>query len=91
MKTYPEDLFESIEFDLVKQAVAKRAVTEFARERISGLKPSTDYSAVTQDLQQVHEVLGLYQSDLPIPALASADIKPFMLRLKIQGASLDGP
>tara|TARA_B100002019_G_scaffold231511_1_gene205185 strand:- start:1798 stop:4347 length:2550 start_codon:yes stop_codon:yes gene_type:complete len=91
LKTYPEDLFESIEFDLVKQAVAKRAVTEFARERISGLKPSTDYSAVTQDLQQVHEVLGLYQSDLPIPALASADIKPFMLRLKIQGASLDGP
>ena len=91
LKTYPEDLFESIEFDLVKQAVAKRAVTEFARERISGLKPSTDYSAVTQELQQVHEVLGLYQSDLPIPALASADIKPFMLRLKIQGASLDGP
>ena len=91
MKTYPEDLFESIEFDIVKQAVAKRAVTERAQERISELKPSTDYGAVTQDLQQVHEVLGLYQSDFLVPALASADIKPFLLRLKIQGASLDGP
>ena len=91
MKTYPKDLFESIEFDLVKQAVAKRAVTELARERISELKPSADYGAVTQDLQEVHEVLGLYQSDFPVPALASADIKPFLLRLKIQGASLDGP
>ena len=91
MKTYPEDLFESIEFDLVKQAVAKRAVTERARERISELKPSADYGAVTQDLQEVHEVLGLYQSGFPVPALASADIKPFLLRLKIQGASLDGP
>jgi dsDNA-specific endonuclease/ATPase MutS2 len=50
LKTYPEDLFESIEFDLVKQAVAKRAVTERARERISELKPSADYGAVTQDL-----------------------------------------
>ena len=91
MKTYPEDLFESIEFDIVKQAVAKRAVTKRAQERISELKPSTDYGAVTQDLQQVHEVLGLYQSDFLVPALASADIKPFLLRLKIQGASLDGP
>ena len=91
MKTYPEDLFESIEFDLVKQAVAKRAVTEHARERISELKPSADYGAVTQDLQEVNEVLGLYQSGFPVPALASADIKPFLLRLKIQGASLDGP
>jgi len=91
LKTYPEDLFESIEFDLVKQAVAKRAVTERARERISELKPSADYGAVTQDLQEVHEVLGLYQSGFAVPALASADIKPFLLRLKIQGASLDGP
>jgi len=90
LKTYPKDLFESIEFDLVKHAVAKRAVTELARERISELKPSADYGAVTQDLQEVHEVLGLYQSDFPVPALASADIKPFLLRLKIQGASLDG-
>ena len=91
MKTYPDDLFESIEFDLVKQAVAKRAVTERARERIHGLKPSADFAATTADLQEVHEVLGLYQSDFPVPALASADIKPFLLRLKIQGASLDGP
>jgi dsDNA-specific endonuclease/ATPase MutS2 len=43
LKTYPEDLFESIEFDLVKQAVSKRAVTERARERIQGLKPSSDF------------------------------------------------
>ena len=91
MKTYPDDLFESIEFDLVKQAVAKRAVTERARERINGLKPSADFAATTADLQEVHEVLGLYQSDFPVPALASADIKPFLLRLKIQGASLEGP
>ena len=90
MNTYPEDLFESIEFDLVKKAVSKRAVTERARERISGLKPSSDYAVATRDLQEVHEVLGLYLSDLGVPALASEDIKPFLLRLKIQGASLEG-
>ena len=90
MNTYPEDLFESIEFDLVKRAVSKRAVTERARARISGLKPSSDYAVATRDLQEVHEVLGLYLSDLGVPALASEDIKPFLLRLKIQGASLEG-
>ena len=90
MNTYPEDLFESIEFDLVKQAVAKRAVTQRARERLTGLKPSNDYGAAVMDLQEVHEVLGLYQSDFAVPALASEDIKPFLLRLKIQGATLEG-
>mgnify|MGYP006097740961 FL=1 len=90
MKTYPEDLFESIEFDLVKQAVAKRAVTERARERIQSLKPSSDFVITTGDLQEVHEILGLYQSDFAVPALAAEDIKPFLLRLKIQGATLEG-
>ena len=90
MNTYPEDLFESIEFDLVKKAVSKRAVTERARARISELKPSSDYAVATRDLQEVHELLGLYLSDLGVPALASDDIKPFLLRLKIQGASLEG-
>jgi dsDNA-specific endonuclease/ATPase MutS2 len=59
LNTYPEDLFESIEFDLVKKAVASRAVTERARERVHLLKPSSDFKAVTRDLQEVHEVLGL--------------------------------
>jgi len=90
LNTYPEDLFESIEFDLVKKAVSKRAVTERARARISELKPSSDYAVATRDLQEVHELLGLYLSDLGVPALASDDIKPFLLRLKIQGASLEG-
>ena len=90
MKTYPEDLFESIEFDLVKQAVSKRAVTERARERIQSLKPSSDFVITTGDLQEVHEILGLYQSDFAVPALAAEDIKPFLLRLKIQGATLEG-
>ena len=90
MNTYPEDLFESIEFDLVKKAVASRAVTERARERVHLLKPSSDFKAVTRDLQEVHEVLGLYHSEFPVPALASEDIKPFLLRLKIQGATLEG-
>jgi DNA mismatch repair protein MutS2 len=90
LNTYPEDLFESIEFDLVKQAIIKRAVSERARERIAGLRPSSDYAVVLRDLQEVHEVLGLYQSDFGVPALASEDIKPFLLRLKIQGATLEG-
>ena len=90
MKTYPEDLFESIEFDLVKQAVSKRAVTERARDRIQSLKPSSDFVIATNDLQEVHEILGLYQSDFAVPALAAEDIKPFLLRLKIQGATLEG-
>jgi len=90
LKTYPEDLFESIEFDLVKQAVSKRAVTERARERIQSLKPSSDFVITTGDLQEVHEILGLYQSDFAVPALAAEDIKPFLLRLKIQGATLEG-
>lgn len=90
MNTYPEDLFESIEFDLVKKAVASRAVTERARERVRLLKPSSDFKAVTRDLQEVHEVLGLYHSEFPVPALASEDIKPFLVRLKIQGATLEG-
>ena len=90
MNTYPEDLFESIEFDLVKKAVASRAVTERARERVHLLKPSSDFKAVTRDLQEVHEVLGLYHSEFPVPALASEDIKPFLVRLKIQGATLEG-
>ena len=90
MNTYPEDLFESIEFDLVKKAVASRAVTERARERVHLLKPSSDFKAVTRDLQEVHEVLGLYHSEFLVPALASEDIKPFLVRLKIQGAILEG-
>ena len=88
MNTYPEDLFESIEFDLVKKAVAKRAVTERARVRINELKPSSDFKVATRDLQEVHEILGLYLSEFPVPALASEDIKPFLVRLKIQGATL---
>ena len=90
MNTYPEDLFKSIEFDLVKKAVATRAVTERARERVHLLKPSNDFKAVSRDLQEVHEVLGLYHSDFPVPALAAEDIKPFLIRLKIQGATLEG-
>lgn len=90
MNTYPEDLFESIEFDLVKRAVAKFAVTQRAQERIEALKPSADFQTALADLHEVNELVGLYQSDFPVPALASEDIKPFLLRLKIQGATLEG-
>jgi DNA mismatch repair protein MutS2 len=90
LNTYPDDLFESIEFDLVRGAVAKRAVTERARERVLSLKPNNDFQSVLADLLEVNEVLGLYQSDFAVPALAAEDIKPFLLRLKIQGATLEG-
>ena len=90
MNTYPDDLFESIEFDLVKAAVAKRAVTARGQERILQLKPSSDFQTAVADLSEVNDVLGLYQSDFSLPALASEDIKPFLLRLKIQGATLEG-
>ena len=70
--------------------MAKRAVTERARVRINELKPSSDFKVATRDLQEVHEILGLYLSEFPVPALASEDIKPFLVRLKIQGATLEG-
>ena len=70
--------------------MAKRAVTERARVRINELKPSSDFKVATRDLQEVHEILGLYLSEFPVPALAAEDIKPFLVRLKIQGATLEG-
>ena len=90
MKTYPDNLFESIEFDLVRADVAAYAHTAKAKKRLMELQPSQNFGAVSTALTEVNELLGLLQSEQSLPALAAEDVRPHLLRLKIKGAALEG-
>jgi DNA mismatch repair protein MutS2 len=88
LKIYPENLTEQIEFDIVKQQVAKLAVSSQARLQLQNLMPVSDFRAISEELLLVNEMLSIYQSGQHVPAIATADITEALSLLRIERAVL---
>lgn len=89
MNTYPDALFTELEFDVIRQRLAAKAVTSKARERLQKLRPFGNAPQAQKALVEVNEVLALYQNQTPIPALAAAEVDALLLRLKVRNAQLE--
>ena len=88
MKVFPENLAESIEFDIVKEHVSKYAVTPTARQDLLNLQPVADFEAIKEELDLVNEMLAIYESGRSVPALAAADISQPIALFRISNAML---
>lgn len=89
MKTFPNTLFSELEFDVVRQRMAQKAVTEAAQKRLQNLTPFAHFVDAQEALTEVNELLSLYQTETPIPALSSTEVDTLLLRLKAKNAILE--
>lgn len=88
MKIYPNTLLAEVEFDFIRQRVAKYAVTAAAQSRLLHLLPFDGFDDAQSALIAVNEVLALYETGTAVPALSPTEVDAIFLRLKMRNAVL---
>ena len=88
MTIYPSTLFVEVEFDIVRQHIAARAVTPHAKKRLQNLTPFSTANEAKIALIEVNELLSLYQNETYFPALAASEVDEILLRLKVKNGIL---
>lgn len=89
MNTYPDKLFAEIEFDHVREQVAGFAVTSHARKKLLNLFPNYSRMSLKVVLNEVNELLALYENYTSIPALSAAEIDELVPRLRVKNSVLE--
>jgi len=86
---FPEDTLQQVEFSMVREWVAERAVSEKAIKRILNIVPSSNRDWVLKELHRVHEFLSIYQTGNRFPAMASAPIDASLKIMRVKNAVLE--
>ncbi len=89
MKTFPQTVFTEVEFDVVRQRASEYAVTLSAKKKLGQLVPFATPEDAQEALHEVNEILGLYEADMAVPALAATEVDEIFLRLKVRNAILE--
>lgn len=84
-----EKIFDTLEFDKVRQRIKQYTQTELAQSKIANMKPSNNYETIQKWQDETEQSLNLLLQDrlIPVPRLRSLD-QP-LKRLEL-GASLNG-
>jgi DNA mismatch repair protein MutS2 len=72
-----------LEFFKVKQRIVRYALSEFGREKILNLQPSSSPSEIQYTLDLTSEMKALLESDDPLPMDGLTDIRPQLSRASI--------
>jgi DNA mismatch repair protein MutS2 len=84
------DALETIEFDLVVELVAQRAVGPLGAARVRGRRPTDDLAWITGELARAGEVASLLRRGDFLLAEAIPDVGRALGRLRIEGSVLEG-
>ncbi len=81
----------TLEFDRIVDAVTRFAVTPMGAERLAGLTPSTDPTAVAGLLAGTTEMARYLTAHGTLPLRAAADLPQVFVALAVEGRALEPP
>lgn len=88
-KVSNEKIFDTLEFDKIRQRVKHYTQTEMAQNKVAEMKPSSQFETINQWQEETEQALTLLLQDriIPVPRLKS--LNQAIKRLEL-GASLNG-
>jgi len=90
MNLYPDAAPERLEFDKIRDAVAKHTRSDAARERVAAMRFMTRVETVQRALDQTAEYRTILVGGEPLPADPGRNLTRELRLLQVQGAVLTG-
>ena len=90
MKLYPESAYIQLEFDKIKDLLAKHCQSDYAQQKAMELRIHTKKSFVDAELRQSHEYKQLIQNSIIFPNDYILNLAKELKLLSIPGAMLQG-
>lgn len=88
MQIYPENLFEKLGFDAIRERLSRFAVSDLSIQWLQELKPISDYQMVKVMLKQLVEMRQLFLSGEHLPYEQLPDIRKALKNAAIEGSLL---
>ena len=88
MKVYPENLFEKLEFDKIRELTQNHCKSELGKELARALMPSIDVKQIKLKLKQTAEFKDLLMFDSAFPSQNFHNLNEELKLLEIQNAVL---
>ena len=90
MKFFPESAPSQLEFDAIKQLLADRCQSAYAKLKALNLRVHTKREFIELQLQQTHEYTTLLQNNLSFPVADGSHLSRQLKLFSIPGAVLTG-
>lgn len=86
---YPNNFEQKTGFDKVRRLILEKCLSPLGEERVADMNFSTDYTAVTRQLEQTDEFVRILEGDAEFPASYFFDVRYSMKRIRPEGTWLD--
>lgn len=86
---YPNNFEQKTGFDKVRRLILEKCLSPLGEERVAEMNFSTDYTAVTRQLEQTDEFVRILEGDAEFPASYFFDVRYSMKRIRPEGTWLD--
>lgn len=82
---YPQSIELKLEFNQIKELVAKKCISTLGQQYIDKIKFNNRYDIIEKMLWQVKDFKNLLETDLPFPNEHFNDVFPYFRKAKIEG------
>ncbi len=89
MELYPQDILLSLDFDLIRESIARRCNSEEAASIVLQLQPGSDVKLIEPELRAVDECLSWLLSENYLPSTQFEPIIHLAHKLKTHGVILE--
>lgn len=86
---YPENFEEKIGFDIVRQLVSEKCLSNQGLEHVQNMGFLTDVNSILAELESVEEFRQLLLFDEPLAAQDFCDLRPVLKHLKVDGTYIE--
>ena len=86
---YPQNFEQKIGFDQIRQLLKEKCLSTLGEERVMEMTCSDNFNEITEQLEQVDELVRLLQLNDNFPAQYYFDVRASLKRIKIEGMYLD--
>lgn len=86
---YPNNFEQKTGFDKVRRLISEKCLSPLGQERVAEMNFSTDFTVVTQRLEQTDEFVSILRGEAEFPASYFFDVRYSMKRIRPEGTWLD--
>ncbi len=86
---YPQNFEQKTGFDKVRQLINEKCLSPLGEERVAEMQFSSDYSVVTERLDQTNEFVRILHGEDEFPASFFFDVRYSLKRIRPEGTFLD--
>ncbi len=86
---YPNNFEQKTGFDKVRRLISDKCLSPLGEERVAEMNFSTDFTVVTQRLEQTDEFVRILSGEAEFPASYFFDVRYSMKRIRPEGTWLD--